>query len=102
MSKRLKNLQKQVEEVLKDYPIARQDDRFLITAIYLKYYDVPKGETFVEVMKDRTLPPFESIRRTRQKIQETNLELRGDKESEALRIKLQEEYIAYAKGEETC
>lgn len=100
MSK-LKALSKQVEQILKDYPMARQDDRFLITAVYIKYYRVPKGESFVAVMKDHTLPPFESIRRARQKIQETNMELRGDAESEKIRMMLQEEYIAYARGEES-
>ena len=96
---RLNTLAKQVEQILEEYPAARCDDRFLITAVYSKYINV--GAPFKEVMKDYTLPPFESIRRTRQKVQETREDLRGTKEVEAIRMKLQEEYIEYARGEES-
>lgn len=97
---RLKNLSKKVEEILRDYPLAREDDRYLITAVYIRGYGVRPNAGFKEVMKDYTLPPFESIRRARQKIQETNPALRGSKEIEKIRMDLQEEYIAFARGED--
>lgn len=94
---RLKNLSRQVEEVLVAYPMTRCDDRLLITTVYIRYYGVRPTDGFKEVMKDHTLPPFESIRRTRQKIQETREDLRADAEIEKIRMKLQEEYIEFAK-----
>ena len=97
---RLGTLQAQVERILEEYPIAREDDRFLITAVYIRCYGVRPNAGFREVMKDYTLPPFESIRRARQRIQETNESLRGGKEVEKIRMELQEEYIAYARGED--
>ena len=95
---RLNTLAKQVEQILEEYPIARNDDRFLVTAVYSKYIDVDMP--FRQVMKDYTLPPFESIRRSRQRVQEGREDLRGDKAVEEIRMKLQEEYIAFARGEE--
>ena len=71
------------------------DDRFLVTAVYSKYIDVDMP--FRQVMKDYTLPPFESIRRSRQKVQEGREDLRGDKKSEDVRLKKQEEYIRFAR-----
>ena len=91
----LKTLAKQVEQILEDYPVARGDDRFLITAIYSKYtcVDAP----FSKVMEDYTLPPFESIRRSRQKVQEQRPELRANADIEQIRMDLQEEYIEFAR-----
>ena len=92
---RLNTLAKQVEQILEEYPVARSDDRFLITAIYSKYtcVDAP----FSQVMGDYTLPPFESIRRARQKIQEKREDLRANADIEDVRMKLQEEYIEFAR-----
>lgn len=44
------------------------------------------------------LPPFESVRRTRQKIQHDNQELAGSKEVEAFRSKNEKEYRQYARS----
>lgn len=95
---RLKSLENVVFQILSDYPIARKDDRFLVTAVYSRYVDV--NASFKEVMKNYTLPPFESISRCRRKIQETNEALRADSDIEQIRFDLQEEYIEYARGEE--
>lgn len=92
---RLKTLAKQVQQILEEYPIARSDDRFLVTAVYSKYIDVDMP--FRQVMKDYTLPPFESIRRSRQKIQETRPDLRANADIEQIRMDLQEEYIEFAR-----
>ena len=44
------------------------------------------------------LPPFESVRRTRQKIQHDNQELAGSKAVEAFRSKNEKEYREYARS----
>lgn len=94
---RLKNLSKQVQKILEEYPNTRGDDRLLITTLYIRCYGVRPNAGFGEVMKDYTLPPFESIRRSRQKIQETHEELRANYDVEQIRFDLQKEYIEFAK-----
>lgn len=44
------------------------------------------------------LPPFESVRRTRQKIQHDNQDLAASREVEAFRSKNEKEYIEYARS----
>lgn len=97
---RLNTLHAQVKELLEEYPMARNDDRFLMTAVYVKKYGVNPYSPFKDVMKRYDLPPFESIRRTRQKVQADNPELRADFKVEEIRMELQREYIEYARGEE--
>lgn len=48
--------------------------------------------------KQYGIPPYESVRRTRQKIQQAFPELRGNTEVEAMRMVKEEEYRAYARG----
>ena len=93
---RLNTLAKQVEKILEQFPLAREDDRFLITTVYIRCYGVRPNAAFSEVMKDHTLPPFESIRRTRQKVQEVREDLRAGAEVEQMRLDLQKEYIEFA------
>ncbi len=60
-----------VERILAEYPEARDDDFVLIALVYDKNYGV-SGAGFFETMlnhKALKLPSFESIRRTRQKLQ---------------------------------
>lgn len=94
---RLMKLSKQVEKILEDYPLARSDDRYLITTVYIRCYGVRPNAAFKEVMKDYTLPPFESIRRARQKIQEHREDLRAESDVEQIRMDLQKEYLEYAR-----
>jgi hypothetical protein len=96
MSK-LKKLSKQVEAIMEEFPLTRADDRLLITTVYIRCYGVRPNAGFSEVMKDYTLPPFESIRRARQKLQEQREDLRADKLIEDFRMALQEEYIEFAR-----
>lgn len=96
MSK-LKKLSKQVEAIMEEFPLTRADDRLLITTVYIRCYGVRPTAGFSEVMKDYTLPPFESIRRARQKLQEQREDLRANADIEAIRMKLQEEYIEFAR-----
>ena len=94
---RLKKLSKQVEAILEEYPMTRGDDRLLITTVYIRHYGVRPTAGFKEVMSDYTLPPFESIRRSRQKVQEQRPELRANADIEQIRMDLQEEYIEFAR-----
>ena len=94
---RLNTLAKKIQQVLEEYPATRGDDRLLITTLYIRCYGVRPNAGFGEVMKDYTLPPFESIRRSRQKIQETHEELRANYDVEQIRFDLQKEYIEFAK-----
>ena len=94
---RLKTLAAQVEDVLRRYPSTRSDDKLLIRTMYERFYHVDYYDSFGSVLMRKDLPSFESIRRARQKVQQTNEDLRGDKKSEDVRLKKQEEYIRFAR-----
>lgn len=94
---RLKTMQAKVEHLLKKYPVTRDDDKMLIGAVYGLYYDVDMDTPFREILCNDKLPSFETIRRCRQKAQADHEELRGKRDKE--RLDLQEEYVAFAKGE---
>lgn len=85
---------------LEQYPETRSSDRSLILNIYSEFYGVD-CQPFFKVMERSDLPSFESIRRCRQKIQAENEDLRAVKAVEDVRIAKQEEYIAFARGEES-
>lgn len=91
---RLNRMQDKVEWVLGKFPQTRDDDRLLICVIYARFYGVNLHATFKEIMVDRNLPNFETIRRCRQKAQEQHPELRGKRDSE--RLERQREYVEYA------
>lgn len=86
-----------VENILKQYPGTRDDDRELIQTLYGKYYGIDFYKPWGSVIRDKNLPSFESIRRCRQRLQEKDESLRGSKESEDARLAKQEEYLEYAK-----
>lgn len=69
----LKRLSNKVAYELENYPELRDDDFKLILAVYADFYDVGTFSSFYDVMTNHVnygLPSFESIRRTRQKLQE--------------------------------
>jgi general stress protein 26 len=91
----LKTVQKRVEKILEVHKIARNDDRFLIAAYLKKYHDI---ETFKEYFfKNEGCPTVETIRRTRQKIQEKGL-YPSDKQIQELRKEQEDVYKEYARG----
>ena len=90
---RLKKMHDMVKEILTNYPITRDDDRLVIGAVYALYYDVDMNTPFKEILLDKHLPNYETIRRCRQKVQADNEALRGKKDAE--RIDLQKEYVEY-------
>ena len=93
---RVREVTPKVFEVLKKYPDARSNDRFLIRAIYDIYYHV-SSQPFEEVLMRTDLPSFESIRRARQKVQQYCEDLRAEEPVESIRIAEQEEYLEYAR-----
>ena len=92
----LKTIQQKVEEILRQYPGTRNDDRELIQVYYGKYCGIDYYTPFGAVIKNKKLPSFESIRRTRQKLQSENEDLRGDKQTEQRRLDAQVDYIEYS------
>lgn len=97
---KLRVLEKIVEELLRNDELARQDDCYLILEVIRKTNPFEVGKTFAQVMfnaKSKGIS-FESIVRTRRKIQSKYPELR-DKEVSKFRDEEQGEYIKYAKEE---
>ena len=92
----LKTIQQKVEDILRQYPGTRNDDRELIQVYYGKYEGIDYYTPFGAVIKNKKLPSFESIRRCRQKVQELNEDLRGDKQTEQRRLDAQIDYIEYS------
>ena len=91
---KLKTLESKVRWCLEHFPITRSNDRYLIGSVYCHFYDVDSYQPFREIILNDRLPSFESIRRTRQKLQAKHEELRGD--NEKMRLQAQLEYIEYA------
>jgi hypothetical protein len=92
----LKNLSKQVLYELEKKPITRSSDRWLIVELYMDFYHLDWAESWAEVVMDASLPPFESIRRARQKVQEIREDLRADAPVEEERINKQVEFLNFA------
>ena len=97
MKAKLITIQQMVENVLRQYPGTREDDRELIQTLYGKYYGVDFYKPWGAVIRDKNLPSFESIRRCRQKVQELREDLRASAEIEQMRLDAQQNFIEYAK-----
>lgn len=95
MGKDLSKITQMVWHCLEHYPETRSSDRSLILHVYSQFYGV-FSEPFFKVLDRSDLPSFESIRRTRQKIQAEVEELRAVPDVEDIRIAKQEEYIEYS------
>lgn len=103
-AKELYNTTKTVKEILMQDERARNSDSFLyfkvlvvignINGIDISKMSVP---TFLLHMSEMGFPPFESVRRTRQKIQQHHPELAGCKAVEEQRILNEEIFREYAK-----
>ncbi len=98
MSKLVK-LEPVVRRVLEEVKETRADDFLLVAEVYYRLVPESINMPFSVVMlghKTLGLPYFESIRRTRQKLQATYEELRPDKKVQDERINKTAEYIDYA------
>ena len=88
-----------VREVLEEHISTRADDFELIVYVYNKINPSIKDYSFNSVMlghKDLNIPYFETIRRTRQKLQAQYEYLRPSKDVQIARINKEADYINYA------
>lgn len=92
----LKKVKDMVEIVLKDTPQARNDDYILIKEVYRRFCGVAEKNGFFEVMTlHRGLPSFESITRSRRKLQaEMPLVYGSNGIVRKMRAEMESEYIA--------
>lgn len=87
----MKKIKSMVERALADFPETRDDDFLLVARVYGMNFDV--SGSFVDIMthhKTLGLPSFESIRRSRQKLQE-EMPLVYGASGEARQIRAEEE-----------
>jgi hypothetical protein len=98
----IKNISKLVKDILIKYPDTRNSD----TVLYLKVCETlnlsAMTKPFCVVLsslKTLSLPPFETVRRSRQKIQRKCPELAGTDEVEEARAELEEIVRDWAKGD---
>lgn len=90
-----------VEQILKNVPETRNSDDLLYIQVCSRMNHEALTMPFCQVLgmrKQLGIPPFESVRRARQKIQSTHPELAGRTEVEGRR-KFNEEIVRnYARG----
>lgn len=97
----LNSLKPIIKEYLEKYPVLRDDDWKLIGAVYNGVYGIGHNMGFLYVMKNHDelgLPSFESIRRTRQKVQEEYPALGSSKAKRSERQIAFNEYYDFARG----
>ena len=102
----LKNTTAIVKAILEKEPQTRNSDSYLYLKV-LEYISEKEGFAlcfmtvpyFLENMKDYGFPPFESVRRSRQKIQATFPELAACKEVEKARMENEKVYRSFARGD---
>lgn len=94
-----------VLRILQEDPKARSDDDYLICEIYKEFLVehhievcFMSWEALIKNRKALNLPSFESIRRSRQKVQEKHPSLRANAETQAARDALQDEYLEFARS----
>lgn len=96
---KLKQVQAIVKDVLQTVPEARDSDMLLFYRICERLnpraLSMPFGLVLLE-MRDYNLPAFETVRRTRQKVQADNPDLRGSRRTQQARDALIPEFRSYA------
>lgn len=106
-AERLQGTSEAVKNALEVYPASRDDDNFLYYMV-LKSYGEKNGidiesmsmPRFLLNMRAYGFPPFESVRRARQKIQHNHPELAGTKTVEGKRRMEEDVYRSYALSKE--
>lgn len=102
----LKTTTKLVKAILEEDEKARNSDSFL----YLKVIETIADQkdinlygisipVFLVSMKENGFPPFESVRRTRQKIQQHHPDLAACEKVQDMRMIQETEFRQYARGE---
>lgn len=91
------NTEKIVRAILFTFPESRDSDDLLYSKVIRNYgaegYSV---EEFLAHRSELNVPPFETVRRTRQKLQAAYPDLRGKRYVEKKRKELEKEYKTYA------
>ena len=90
-----------VKEILKEFPQARNSDDYLYCKVCEKKGNIYLNLPFWKVMLNRKMygiPGFETVRRARQKIQETCPELAGCDAVEGQRMLNEEVFREFARG----
>lgn len=75
-------------------PATRNSDRLLILNIYRNYFGVD-GDSFEDVILNAELPSFETIRRTRAKLQSEFPSLKANEAVQSIRDDLEETFREY-------
>lgn len=97
----LKRVSELVKQILTEDATARNSDTFLYLQVCHHLNPSALEQPFWKVLsslKSYNLPPFETVRRTRQRAQEKHPELAGTDEVEAARAELEEKYREFARG----
>lgn len=99
-TKELFNVSKIVKQILREDQEARDNDDYLYCKVCERVNAISVNEPFNKVMRNRKdlgFPPFETVRRTRQKLQEEYPELEGTVKKQRLQNTVA--YKGYAKSE---
>lgn len=93
--KRFKFVEVKVDDILHEYPEARDDDNLLFS-LYLKRLEYKDYRAIAEeIMANKIATQFKTVERARRKLQANNPILRG--ELWYKRHRAQEDFIRYAK-----
>jgi len=96
--KRLYDVCREVEALLEAAPETRDsDDVLYYKLIHGLCPDLTTYDVFVNREK-YNLPPYESVRRSRQKLQHDRPDLRGSKRVQQFRREKEEEYLDFVNG----
>lgn len=99
--KKLETIENEVKKILEKEPLARKDDMYLYY-IYCTKYGVLNSKAFVQLFysknfrKEYNIPVFESVSRSRRKLQQEYEYLRPEKNVQDARINKEGEFIRYA------
>ena len=95
---RLNNLKELILGILKDNPKTRDSDRILYNEVCEAMGYDTHLMTGWELLHDKAMPSFESVRRSRQKAQAEHPELRASEPVERKRMELYSDYLQFARG----
>lgn len=95
---KLSNIKDLVLKILKDNPKTRDSDRILYNEVCEAMGYDTHLMTGWELLHDKAMPSFESVRRSRQKAQAENPELRACADVQNRRMELELEYREFARG----
>lgn len=102
----LKNITAQVKEILEKDKQTRSSDSLLYLRVLNRYCNSVGFDTstlsvdfFLRGMEAYGFPPFESVRRARQKVQRKFPELSANKEVQEMRNENQKAYYDYARSD---